>query len=194
MNGISRRALCQAIGIGAAGAPAFLQSAVVLAADTDKVTIGWPIDVPSWDPQQRTIPDAQPIYKLVFDQPLDQAPDLSLRPKLVTAWDLAPNALTLTLDFRDDVKFHDGTKMTSADFKYSFFDRVQAGHKIDIAQIWGGVTGVDLPSPTRAVMHFKMPFAKRLHGEGRPGWFRQGAGRHGSIQIDRLSAQQPRCP
>jgi peptide/nickel transport system substrate-binding protein len=159
MNGISRRALCQALGIGAAGAPAFLQSAVVLAADTDKVTIGWPIDVPSWDPQQRTNPDAQPIYKLVFDQPLDQAPDLSLRPKLVTAWDLAPDALTLTLDFRDDVKFHDGTKTTSADFKYSFFDRVQAGHKIDIAQIWGGVTGVDLPSPTRAVMHFKMPFA-----------------------------------
>jgi peptide/nickel transport system substrate-binding protein len=159
MIDVSRRALCQALGIGAVAMPAFLRSAIVLAADADKVTIGWPVDVPSWDPEQRTVPDAQPIYKLVFDQPLDQAPDLTLIPKLVTTWNLAPDGLTLTLDFRDDVKFHDGSKMTSADFKYSFFDRVKAGHKIDVANIWGFTTDVDLPSPTKAVMHFKMPFA-----------------------------------
>ncbi len=156
---VSRRALCQALGIGAIGAPAFLRSATVLAADMDKVTIGWPTDVPSWDPEQRTVPDTQPIYKLVFDQPLDQAPDLKLIPKLVKTWKLAPDGLSLTLDFRDDVKFHDGSKMTAADFKYSFFDRVKAGHKIDVANIWGFVTGVDMPSPTKAVMHFKLPFA-----------------------------------
>jgi peptide/nickel transport system substrate-binding protein len=159
MIDVSRRALCQALGIGIAGAPAFLRSATVLAADMDKVTIAWPTDVPSWDPEQRTVPDTQPIYKLVFDQPLDQAPDLKLIPKLVKTWNLAPDALSLTLDFRDDVKFHDGTKMTAEDFKYSFFDRVKAGHKIDVANIWGFVTGVDLPSPTQAVMHFKLPFA-----------------------------------
>ena len=28
-----------------------------------------------------------------------------------------------------------------------------------MANIWGFVTDVDLPSPTQAVMHFKMPFA-----------------------------------
>ena len=156
---VSRRALCQALGIGAIGAPAFLRSATVLAADMDKVTIGWPTDVPSWDPEQRTVPDTQPIYKLVFDQPLDQAPDLKLIPKLVKTWKLAPDALSLTLDFRDDVTFHDGSKMTAADFKYSFFDRVKAGHKIDVANIWGFVTDVDMPSPTQAVMHFKLPFA-----------------------------------
>jgi peptide/nickel transport system substrate-binding protein len=159
MIGVSRRALCQALGIGIAGAPTFLRSATVLAADLDKVTIGWPSDVPSWDPEQRTVPDAQPIYKMVFDQPLDQAPDLKLIPKLVKTWNLAPDALSLSLDFRDDVKFHDGTPMTSADFKYSFFDRVKAGQKIDVAQIWGSVTGVDTPSPTQAVMHFNHPFA-----------------------------------
>src|ERR1700733_6510515 len=159
MIAVSRRTLCQALGISVAGAPAWLRSASVLAADMDKVTIGWPTDVPSWDPEQRTVPDTQPIYKMVFDQPLDQAPDLQIIPKLVKTWNLAPDALSLSLDFRDDVKFHDGTPMTSADFKYSFFDRVKAGHKIDVAQIWGFVTDVDTPSPTQAVMHFKLPFA-----------------------------------
>ena len=42
------------------------------AAEPDSVTIGWPQDVPSWDPNQRFVPDAQPIFKMVFDQPLDQ--------------------------------------------------------------------------------------------------------------------------
>ena len=156
---VSRRSLCQALGISVVAAPTFLRSATVLASDIDKVTIGWPSDIPSWDPEQRTVPDAQPIYKMVFDQPLDQAPDLKLIPKLVKNWNLAPDGLSLTLDFRDDVKFHDGSKMTAADFKYSFFDRVKAGHKIDVAQIWGFVTDVDVPSPTHAVMHFKLPFA-----------------------------------
>ena len=96
---VSRRALCQALGISVAAAPAFLRSATVLAADMDKVTIGWPTDVPSWDPEQRTVPDTQPIYKLVFDQPLDQAPDLKLIPKLVKTWKLGPDALSLSLDF-----------------------------------------------------------------------------------------------
>ena len=159
MIAVSRRTLCQALGISVAGAPAWLRSASVLAADMDKVTIGWPTDVPSWDPEQRTVPDTQPIYKMVFDQPLDQAPDLKIIPKLVKTWKLAPDALSLSLDFRDDVKFHDGTPMTSADFKYSFFDRVKAGHKIDVAQIWGFATDVDTLSPTQAVMHFKLPFA-----------------------------------
>jgi peptide/nickel transport system substrate-binding protein len=159
MIAVSRRTLCQALGISVAGAPAWLRSASVLAADMDEVTIGWPTDVPSWDPEQRTVPDTQPIYKMVFDQPLDQAPDLKIIPKLVKTWKLAPDALSLSLDFRDDVKFHDGTPMTSADFKYSFFDRVKAGHKIDVAQIWGFATDVDTPSPTQAVMHFKLPFA-----------------------------------
>ena len=150
----------------------------------DKVTIGWPTDVPSWDPEQRTVPDAQPIYKMVFDQPLDQAPDLKLIPKLVKNWNLAPDGLSLTLDFRDDVKFHDGTKMTAADFKYSFFDRVKAGHKIDVAQIWGFVTDVDLAVADAcchafqaAVCHLgdmaRLPLqlrrAEGLHGEGRRG-------------------------
>jgi peptide/nickel transport system substrate-binding protein len=159
MIDVSRRALCQALGISFAATPVFLRSATVLAADMDKVTIGWPTDVPSWDPEQRTVPDAQSIYKMVFDQPLDQAPDLKLIPKLVTAWKLAPDALSLSLDFRNDVEFHDGSKMTAEDFKYSFFDRIKAGQKIDVANIWGVVTDVDVPSATHAVMHFKRPFA-----------------------------------
>ena len=122
------------------------------------MTIGWPSDVSSWDPVERTVPDSQPIFKLVFDQPVDQAPDLSIVPRLVTAWKQSDDGKTLTLDFRDDVHFHDGSLMTSEDFRYTFFERVKSGHKIDLASIWGRVTDIETPTVTRAIMHFSDPF------------------------------------
>jgi hypothetical protein len=61
-----------------------------VAAGTDAATIGWPNDVPSWDPNQRFTPDAQPIFKVVFDQPLDQDSQLKLIPHLIKSWILAP--------------------------------------------------------------------------------------------------------
>lgn len=157
MSELNRRELLQLIGIGAASIGVFANAGVSLAQDGTTVTIGWPSDVPSWDPNERTVPDAQPIYKLVFDQPIDQAPDFSFVPNLVTAWEQSADGRTLTLDFRDDVVFHDGTKFTSEDFAYTFHGRAKAGHKIDIANLWGKVTGIDTPTPTRAVMTFSEP-------------------------------------
>src|SRR5436190_10450959 len=99
------------LGLGA-GASALMRD-VAYAQDKDTVTIGWPSDVPSWDPNQRFVPDAQPIFKLVFDQPLDQSEKLELIPKLITKWALDPDGLSLSVELRDDVTFHNGEKMTA---------------------------------------------------------------------------------
>jgi peptide/nickel transport system substrate-binding protein len=146
--------MLQMIGLGAASAGFLADPRVSFAAEPDQVTIGWPSDIPSWDPNERTVPDAQPIYKLVFDQPLDQAPDFSVIPNLVAKWEQSKDAKTLSLVFRDDIVFHDGSKMTSEDFAYSFHGRVVEGHKIDIAQLWPQIVSIDTPSPTEAIMHF----------------------------------------
>src|SRR5882672_2764438 len=106
-----RRTALQLLGLGAAGSA--LVGDVAFAQAKDIVTIGWPSDVPSWDPNQRFVPDAQPIFKLVFDQPLDQNEKLDLIPKLITKWELAPDGLSMTVDLRDDVTFHNGDKMTA---------------------------------------------------------------------------------
>lgn len=144
-----------ALGLGA-GASVLLGDAA-LAQAKDSVTIGWPSDVPSWDPNQRFAPDAQPMFKLVFDQPLDQSPDLKLIPHLITKWDLAKDGLTLAVEFRDDVTFHNGDKMTAEDFRYTFFERIKAGHKVDTANSWRKVKDIEVQSPTKAVIHFDTP-------------------------------------
>jgi peptide/nickel transport system substrate-binding protein len=149
---LSRRVFAQGASLATV-----LASLPVWAQGRDSVTIGWPSDVTGWDPNQRFTPDAQGIYKMVFDQPLDQAPSLKLIPHLIAAWKLAPDALSLDLEFRDDVKFHDGSQMTAEDFQWTFFGRVAAGQKLDIANSFRKLTGIDVISPTKAVMKFNSP-------------------------------------
>jgi peptide/nickel transport system substrate-binding protein len=153
---IKRRSILQAAALGAAGAS--LPLGQLLAQARDSVTIAWPTDVPSWDPNQRTVPDAQPIYKLVFDQPIFQQPDLTFGPGLFKTWKLSDDGLAFEVEMRDDVTFHDGSKMTAEDFRYSFYERVQAKHAIDVANIWRRVTDIEVHSPTKATMRFGSPY------------------------------------
>lgn len=153
---MDRRAALQMLGLGAAASTLFGDLAIAQTAK-DAVTIGWPSDVPSWDPNQRFTPDAQPIFKLVFDQPLDQNTKLDLVPKLISKWELAADGLSMTVELRDDVTFHNGDKMTAEDFRYTFFERIKAGHKVDTANSWRKVTDIEIQSPTKAVMKFNSP-------------------------------------
>ena len=78
---ITRRAgIAALIGLGI---PA---QAIAQAAARGQLTIAFPADVPTWDPNARSLAGVQSLYKCVFDQPLDQAPDLSVAPALVTKW------------------------------------------------------------------------------------------------------------
>jgi peptide/nickel transport system substrate-binding protein len=155
---LERRALLRMLGLGAGMLAG--HHGVALAQDSGKggaVTLGWPTDVPSWDPNQRFTPDAQPIYKLVFDQPLNQSPDLDLVPGLITKWELAKDGLSLVVELRDGVHFHNGDEMTADDFRYTFFERLKRPDKIDTKNSWRNVADVEVLSPTRSVMHFSAP-------------------------------------
>src|ERR1700681_1185185 len=143
----------------AAGTTASLAApfARATAAGSDAATIGWPNDVPSWDPNQRFTRDAQPIFKAVFDQPLDQDPQLKLIPHLIKSWGLAPDALSMAVELRDDVTFHNGDTMTTEDFRYTFFERIKSGLKLDTANSWKKVDDIVIESPTKATMKFNAP-------------------------------------
>jgi peptide/nickel transport system substrate-binding protein len=126
-------------------------------AANDAATIAWPNDVPSWDPNQRFTPDAQPIFKAVYDQPLDQDPQLKLIPHLIKNWTLAPDARSMAVELRDDVTFHNGDKMTTEDFRYTFLERIKSGVKLDTANSWRKVEDIAIESPTKATMKFNAP-------------------------------------
>jgi peptide/nickel transport system substrate-binding protein len=148
-----------ALGIG--------EEVLAQAAQAGQLTMAFPADVPTWDPNARSLAPVQSLYKTVFDQPLTQGTDLAPQPALVTGWKyLDEKGLALELTFRDDVFFHDGSKMSAEDFRYTFFERPRAavpegGRKLDTAFLWRRVKDIEVVSPTKAVMHFSevMPSA-----------------------------------
>lgn len=162
MTDVNRRQL-MTLGAGAAALAGLGVPLEVLAQASAKgqLTIGFPADLPTWDPNARTLAAVQSLYKLVFDPPLAQKEDASVKPALVTKYTFT-DPKTLELDLRTDVLFHDGSKMTSEDFKYSFFERQQqpvpqGGRKLDTSFIWRKVTGIETPSPSKAIMKFSEP-------------------------------------
>jgi peptide/nickel transport system substrate-binding protein len=154
---LQRRAFLQMVIATAAGVGSSAGITSARAARDDAVIIGWPNDIPSWDPNQRFTPDAQPIFKAVFDQPLDQDPQLKLIPHLIKSWNLAADGLSMAVELRDDVTFHNGDKMSTEDFRYTFFERIKSGIKLDTANSWQKVQDIVIESPTKATMKFSSP-------------------------------------
>ena len=125
----------------------------------DSVTIAWPSDVVTWDPNQRFTPDAQSIFKAVYDQPLDQNPDLSLRPNVIKSWTVSADGLRIDVELRNDILWHNGDKLTAEDFRYTFFERVRkySDLKLDIGNSWREISNIDVHSATNAVITLSEP-------------------------------------
>ena len=140
----------------AGAAPGAVQAALA----ARSVTIAYPMDVASWDPVVAANPTTSAIYKCVFEQPLELAPQLGFADSVVRShrW-LSKDCTVLELNFRPGVRFHNGDALTSADFKFTFFDRVRADKATLLAGVWGKITDIETPTPLQAIVHFSAPMA-----------------------------------
>src|SRR5262249_55673007 len=72
----------------------------------------------SFDPHASTLSNDWRVAFNLFDTLIRRHPDGTLHPALATAWErTAPTTWTLAL--RSDVRWHDGSRFTSVDAKYS---------------------------------------------------------------------------
>jgi peptide/nickel transport system substrate-binding protein len=157
---ISRRAIVGLFASGVAAATVGWPRRHASAADAkDSVTIAWPSDIVTWDPNQRFTPDAQSIFKAVYDQPLDQNPDLSLRPNVIKSWTVSADGLRIDVELRNDIVWHNGDKLTAEDFRYTFFERVRKypDLKLDIGNSWKEISNIEVQSATNAVVTLSAP-------------------------------------
>src|SRR5690606_39713230 len=79
----SRRRLLRSGAAAAVLAPLAAYAPRVLAQEGGALTIAYNVNLPAWDPTvgaSAVNPTIQSIYKAVFDQYVDQAPDLGLKP------------------------------------------------------------------------------------------------------------------
>ncbi len=90
----------------------------VIAGDKDSLTIAYHVSVPAWDPTtglSSVNPQLQSIYKSVFDQYIDQNPDLSFKPGLLTDWGWNEDRTKVHMTVRSGAKWQDGKTITAQD-------------------------------------------------------------------------------
>ena len=82
--------------------------------------------------------------------------DLKPQPELATAWEVAPDGLSITFKLRDGVKWHDGEPFTSADVAYTITEILKQHHPRGRG-VFAKVSEVETPDPLTAIIRFSEP-------------------------------------
>lgn len=84
----------------------------------DTLSVDLPGEPASLDPHVQWDTDSYHVYRNIFDNLVTRNPDGKIVPQIAKAWRYE-NDITLVLDIRTDVKFHDGTPLTVDDVAWS---------------------------------------------------------------------------
>jgi peptide/nickel transport system substrate-binding protein len=83
------------------------------------VRIGIAGSADSLNPGNGLLSEAYDLYELMYDTPIAVNEANEFVPELATDWSVADDGVTWTMKIRDDVKFHDGTRLTAEDVAFS---------------------------------------------------------------------------
>jgi len=78
------------------------------------------VDATGLDPHTQTAFSSLRLLELIYEPLVTLDSDLSLQPGLATAWAFSEDGMTLTMNLREGVKFHDGSDFTAEDVIASF--------------------------------------------------------------------------
>ena len=121
MLSTSRRRLIRAGALGGLALP-FAGLASTVSAQGSTLTIAYNVDLPAFDPTvgaSAVNPTIQSLYKSVFDQYIDQNPDLSFKPGLLTGWGWNEDRTEIFLEVREGALWHTGEPVTPDDVVWS---------------------------------------------------------------------------
>ncbi len=111
---------------------------------TNTLTIGIPADITTLNPQLSTFNnDIQYSFNL-FDNLIARRPDGQLYPMLATEWEMLDDN-TWEFKLRDDVTFHNGDPLTSADVKFTIERTYDPEAQTRVATVFSGVGQIETP-------------------------------------------------
>ena len=116
-------------------------------------------DVTTLDPHASSLTSDWQVAFNIFDTLIRRHPDGTLHPALASAWKrTAPTTWQFTL--RTDVRWHDGTRFTSVDAKYSIdrtFDPSVKAARLVGAWWRQGLERIEAPDPATLIIHTRWP-------------------------------------
>lgn len=89
--------------------------------------------------------------------------DGNVVPSLAKSWQIAPDGLTYTFTFYDNIKWHDGTPFTAEDVAWSLWN-VNKKYNGPASGLLEAVESITAPDKTTAVFKLKYPYPPLLRG------------------------------
>lgn len=134
-------------------------STAAASGDGSIITLAYPAGFADLDPATSFSDDAA-ILANVYETltryiPARDGQPARVDPLLATKWAVAADGLSWTFDLRSDVKFHDGTPLTSAAVKGSIERTIKIAGGASF--IWAGVEAIEAPDPLTVVMKLSYP-------------------------------------
>jgi peptide/nickel transport system substrate-binding protein len=83
-------------------------------------------------------------------------------PELAESWTIEQAGAVYRFRLRNDVTWHDGTRFTAADVKFTFEDVLLKFHARTKAAMGGVLAGIDTPDERTVVFRLKQPYAPLL--------------------------------
>ncbi|MBI2683010.1 MAG: ABC transporter substrate-binding protein [Acidobacteriales bacterium] len=113
------------------------------------------------DPRVGTDAQSERIGKLIFDSLVRRDEHFNLQPSLAERWEI-PDPRTYIFHLRRDVRFHDGTRLTARDVKWTL-DSMRDGTVLTPkASTFKTVDRVEAPDEATVIVHLTEPNATLL--------------------------------
>lgn len=100
--------------------------------------------------------------ELIYNGLVELTPDGKPVPELAESWDVESDGALYRFHLRDDVKWHDGEPLTSADVKYSFEEVLLKFHSRTAASLGEAVTAIETPDEHTVEFRFDEPYGPLL--------------------------------
>ena len=131
-------------------------------AEPGAVTVALDQNPDSLDPRIGQNAASQHLASLIFSSPVRKDEKYQIVPDLASEWEM-PDPRTYVFHLRHDVRFHDGTLLTSRDVQYTFrslldgtVSTIKAGHPYNL------IDSVEAPDPYTVVFKLKDVYAPFL--------------------------------
>jgi peptide/nickel transport system substrate-binding protein len=102
------------------------------------------------------------ITELIFEGMIGWDKQQRPAPQLATSWTIAKDLLSITLDLRRDVKWHDGAPFTSNDVAFTVNAMTNTRSQITDRYLAQIIKGVQIINPHRVTISFKRPINEPL--------------------------------
>lgn len=116
----------------------------------------------SLDPWQSAASDTEAIFHNVFEGLLVYDSTGALVPGIAESYEISDDGLTYTFKIRDDITFHNGKKLTSADVLYTYNHLAGMNGEKAVSSKFASVVSIDAPDEYTFVLTLSEPSASFL--------------------------------